>query len=46
MITPVAVVTLSVSRSDTPAVSGKSRRPVPSTSGWIINKYSLMVGSH
>jgi hypothetical protein len=38
--TPVAVVTLSVSRSDACTPSGNSRRPVPSTSGWIISKYS------
>ena len=42
MITPVVVATLSVRRSVAEASSGKSRRPRPSTSGWIRSTNSSM----
>ena len=38
--TPLADVMLLLSRSDNCTPWGNSRRPVPSTSGWIISKYS------
>jgi len=38
--TPVLVVLLSTSRSDACVPPANSRRPVPSTKGWIISRYS------
>jgi hypothetical protein len=38
--TPVLVAMLSTSRSDACALPPNSRRPVPSTKGWIMSRYS------